>query len=73
MTKKSIIIAISVLIIGLIIFYISTFNKKMSKDEFFELMKSFKNVSNAKIESSIETKYIKGDDSVSIRKDGVLT
>ena len=73
MTKKSIIITIVVLIIGLIIFYISTFNKKMSKDEFIELMKSFKNVSNAKIESSIETKYIKGDNSVSIRKDGVLT
>ena len=66
------IISIAILILGAVYFcYLN--NKEMSKEDFLQLMKSFENVPNVKLESSITTKYIKDGYSISIRKDEIYT
>jgi len=70
--KKLIIFIIVILILlsGIIILF--TTNKKLSKDEYISLMKSFDQVTNVKIEGSM-TKYIKDEYMLSIRSDGLYT
>ncbi len=71
MKKISISIIIILILLGLFTIFFIT-NKRLSKDEFISLMKSFEQVSNVKIEGSV-TKYIKDEYMLSIRKDGLYT
>lgn len=74
MKKKILIIGI---IVVLVLMVLGTFlyknNKKLSKEEFLALIKKFENISNVKLQSKTMTKYVKENDVVSIRKDGVYT
>ena len=72
MKRKIIIIGIIIVLnLGAFLYY--TNNKKMSKEDFIGLMKSFENVSNVKLESSTTTKYIKEEYLLSIGKNGIFT
>ena len=64
------IVVVLILVGGLWIFKMR--NKELSKEEFVALMDSFEQVSNVKIEGR-ETKYIKDEYMLSIRKDGLYT
>lgn len=72
--KKTVVIVILILILvalGSLVYWSN--NKKMSKEDFIELMQSFKDVTNVKLESSTLIKYIKGQKALSVGKDGVYT
>ena len=70
--KKTIIFIVVILTLLSAFVIFRMMNKKLSKEEFVALMDSFEQVSNVKIEGR-ETKYIKDEYMLSIRKDGLYT
>lgn len=71
MKKITIFVVIFLILLSLGITFFVT-NKKLSKDEFITLMKSFENISNVKLEGT-STKYIKDGNMLVIEENDVHT
>lgn len=70
--KKVIILIIAILMILSLLGMFYMTNRKLTKEQFISLMKSFEQISNVKLEGST-TKYIKDEIMLSVRNDGLHT